>query len=567
MLACSEMLLGGHAWSWVPEMIRQVIKLDQGVRIVTKQSQPQGGGEVHTFSSLQQPSRVWPILVSLHNHALLDHETDASSIASTPTSSASMVTRPLKRRNSDPAGLLAPSMVLMDEDDDEKEEEQTGGASTPRKEEKTRRQSPSVSTRTTLSKKPSKLSTLPVAGLSSPQVREKLGEIKLQPLACTYDGVRGSFYAGWKGLYFYGKRFFWDTRQVYLPFTALKQVQIVSKQEQQGICVTHKNGQTYLFQDMENPDKVWASLLELHNEILLSSKTRGHKHSHGGDASSSLFPRGSFVRMNSDPNLSVLRLNFSQDVETTSGSAVPAPRLVQPQQQEEEKPPQISMQQEWADCVAKKSLYRNLVIENLELECTLDEFMSKFVANGASHSIAKYLESRGDSSLRATNWEEAATESPPQEQPAVATAKPLPQRRVIHYKHPVNAPLAPPQAGARKEQNLTRYGDYGLCLETRTIVDDVPMADCFHVDDRIRVQQRQTNGKSVSVVMEFEITFIKSTMFKSIIEKTTRSEFTDFFKKSKSSCAGDMARGIVFDPSCRLTCPTVLFHCRCCASL
>jgi hypothetical protein len=59
---------------------------------------------------------------------------------------------------------------------------------------------------------------------------------------------------------------------------------------------------------------------------------------------------------------------------------------------------------------------------------------------------------------------------------------------------------------------------------TKTIVDDVPMTDCFYVADRMTLTV--LDKVRVQVRMEFEISFIKSTMFKSIISRTTSSEVT-----------------------------------------
>ena len=490
------------------EIIRQVVKLDQGVRIWTKQD------EVHTFSALHQPSRVWPVLVSLHSDALLDRPSGA-----VPTTSFVVP----KRRNSDPASLIAPTPLVESEHDCLIDNETGPGQSIdPNRNVSSASNRPTVSGQRkagVLSSSSSSLKrVIPVPGMSPQEVEDKFGEIEIQPIACTHNNIRGTLYAGWKGLYFYGQRFFWDTKKIYFPFTSLRQIQIVKSK--QGICVTHKDAQAFLFEAMENPDKVWASLIALHNEILTKHQ-RPHHIGGGGSGAGGIraSKRGFYVRMNSDPNLSVLRLNITQDEEKTQQTTTEATA----------EPPR-PMDKQWADCVSQKSQYPNLVVEKLILKCSLDEFFDKFLSNHAPHSIAKYLESRGDSALRASEWNvttSAKDKLPPQVQP---------QNRVIHYKHPVNAPLAPPQAGARKEQTLTRYGKYGLCLETRTIVDDVPMADCFHVDDRIRVHTDHTDKdghSSISVYMEFQITFIKSTMFKSIIEKTACSEFTDFFKHSK----------------------------------
>ena len=101
--------------------------------------------------------------------------------------------------------------------------------------------------------------------------------------------------------------------------------------------------------------------------------------------------------------------------------------------------------------------------------------------------------------------------------------------RKITYRHPVNAPLAPPEARASKEQCYRRFGDYGICVDTHTVVQDVPMTDCFYVDDRILVEPLQGengdgNDGGVKFTWRFEIRFVQSTMFRRIIQTTTRSE-------------------------------------------
>lgn len=94
--------------------------------------------------------------------------------------------------------------------------------------------------------------------------------------------------------------------------------------------------------------------------------------------------------------------------------------------------------------------------------------------------------------------------------------------RIIEYTHPVNAPMAPPMARARKEQTYKRYDANGIILETRTYVEDVPMTDCFFVAEMIRVER--VGKKEVSISMFFDIRFVKSTFFKSIITRTTKGE-------------------------------------------
>jgi hypothetical protein len=99
--------------------------------------------------------------------------------------------------------------------------------------------------------------------------------------------------------------------------------------------------------------------------------------------------------------------------------------------------------------------------------------------------------------------------------------------RTISYSHPINAPMAPPSAHATKTQTCQVYGDAGICLKTRTIVIDVPMTDCFHVQDRILVEPMPDGG--VSVTADFKINFVKQTIFKHIINSTTKGDFISWF--------------------------------------
>ena len=64
-------------------------------------------------------------------------------------------------------------------------------------------------------------------------------------------------------------------------------------------------------------------------------------------------------------------------------------------------------------------------------------------------------------------------------------------------------------------------------MDTKTIVEDVPMTDCFFVAERIRVEQvlgEQKENCSCRLSILFDIRFIKVNMFKAIIAKTTKSE-------------------------------------------
>jgi hypothetical protein len=146
-------------------------------------------------------------------------------------------------------------------------------------------------------------------------------------------------------------------------------------------------------------------------------------------------------------------------------------------------------------------------MQDLILPCDLQTFFHMFIADTASHPLQEFMESSGETNVIVSPWKPEGKDS---------------FARTIGFSHPVTAPLAPPMARARREQRYRFYGTHGLSLETDTYVEDVPMADCFYVRERILVEPMDEG--QVVVLAEFDIRFIKSTMFRSIIANTTRSE-------------------------------------------
>jgi hypothetical protein len=134
-----------------------------------------------------------------------------------------------------------------------------------------------------------------------------------------------------------------------------------------------------------------------------------------------------------------------------------------------------------------------------------------FIDDGAKYAIPDYMKGNGDADINVSKWQ--------------TSEDGVSKSRVIEYTHPVNAPMAPPMARAKKEQTYRKFGEHGLALETKTFVSDVPMTDCFYIADILRVN---ANGSKVTISMQFDIRFVKTTMFKLIIARTTKKEFESF---------------------------------------
>lgn len=141
-----------------------------------------------------------------------------------------------------------------------------------------------------------------------------------------------------------------------------------------------------------------------------------------------------------------------------------------------------------------------------------------FIADSASHSAQAYHESTGDVDVSVTPWK--------MDKDGVYV-------RTIEYKHPVDIPLAPPFARARKEQRYRRFGQYGLSLETDTYVQDVPLASNFYVADRVLVEPSGSDERNVIVRAKFDVRFLKKVMFQSLTASHTGKKFVDGFQNQK----------------------------------
>jgi hypothetical protein len=509
------------------EEVRQVQMISQGVQILCKDE------SVTQFTGMHHPDRVWTILVSLHNDALLDLPLQQHQSV-TPRYGG------VKRRSSDPMLMSNSDLEAFFEDDNVDEDNDA-----KRVEEFSKLREKvafAVDCKTNLQKQTIKRSTTTPPALPSTKVSQSaeqseveyaIGQIRLQPIHCTYTKIKGRLYAGNGGLLFYGRRFFFDTQIVTIKFPSIQQVQIIeslsdqSDRQSSGVTILTKEGVRHKFDGMDNADKVWASLVTLHNENL-TTQTPGRQR-----RASQLRRTNSDPALTSGPTFDIDSIDGYQNKYLKPSTAHTDPPLVTGEPMGIE----TTAKEDWSD-VSKQADYKNVVVKDHVLtNCSLGKFYDLFLAEGAPYSMAKFLEARGDTELMVSDWKSAKDSQKW-------------RTRVINYSHPVNAPLAPPKAGARKEQRFRRFDEFGMIVQTKTFVDDVPMADCFYVTDRIRVQPAGTDA--VSVFLEFEITFVKSTMFKSIISKTTASEFTNSFRelaKFMSGALGETATVEIEKPS------------------
>jgi hypothetical protein len=101
---------------------------------------------------------------------------------------------------------------------------------------------------------------------------------------CEWETYKGCLFAGSNGIYFLGSFFLFE-RKIVMYWEEIRQVQKVD----QGIEVICKDESVKYFAGIQGHERVWATLVSLHNDALLDR--RGKRGT----------PRASFKRRNSDP--------------------------------------------------------------------------------------------------------------------------------------------------------------------------------------------------------------------------------------------------------------------------
>jgi hypothetical protein len=109
--------------------------------------------------------------------------------------------------------------------------------------------------------------------------------------------------------------------------------------------------------------------------------------------------------------------------------------------------------------------------QSIVLPVTLERFHQLFLADGAPFSLDWYQKTYiGDRDIELTGWDADADEQV--------------LKRSMMFTHPISNTLGPSQARTTRHQRLKRYEDYGIILENTTvIVDNIPSADAFYVQD------------------------------------------------------------------------------------
>jgi hypothetical protein len=346
----------------------------------------------------------------------------------------------------------------------------------------------------------------------TPAIEQEIGHMS-GAYPCTNNHIQGTFYAGSNGFAFTGTLFFYTSRFSH----KWEKVSHVHHSEMGHIIIQVNDDVkdlAYTFASIQQSERVWATLSALHAECIKGTPTKHPL----------LTPmRASLRRLSTDPTSMRPHVDHAIGdeeayVAAATAAAMDDLRLSMSSRRMSVAPPEeptSDLEEAWGYLHGNPDeSYKENAFDKQQIPCSLDKFYELFLADEAVYSIPNFMAGEGDSNVVTSHWKATETKSS--------------KSRTIEYSHPVNAPLAPPKAKARKEQRLRRFLNQGISIETDTYVDDVPMTDCFYVTDRILVSANDDG--TVTVAAYFDIRFVKSTMFRSIIANTTRSEFVKWFQ-------------------------------------
>ena len=225
-------------------------------------------------------------------------------------------------------------------------------------------------------------------------------------------------------------------------------------------------------------------------------------------------------------------------------------------QEEEEESGLHDSKNDFTDETQKARLKISVISGDVNI--SLKEFAKLFIEENATYSYGKYHEEVNDTNVIVSPWAEMSSS--------------LGKGRDIKFLKPVNLPALKSTRGV-KVQRYRKFGDLGLIVYSSTRylltrlftyslthlltysltrlltyslthlltyslthlltyshlrLEDVPAADTFSVEDVLIV--KSIGEDKINIDITFEVKFIKSTMFKYVIESNTNSEMTKWLE-------------------------------------
>jgi len=164
---------------------------------------------------------------------------------------------------------------------------------------------------------------------------------------------------------------------------------------------------------------------------------------------------------------------------------------------------------------SKNPIFSETPVLGVRLECNLDEFFYRCLADDAPLSIVSFHRNETeDCNVSHQAWK--------------LQDDGFSFIRTITYTYPVKIPGLAPSAEVVKMQVMRKYGDHGICISTTTSTKGVPVSDCFCIEDRIIIDSQSDGGLLISIA--FDLRFVKYTMLRRIVDITTKKDINEFHR-------------------------------------
>mmetsp|Transcript_16263 Transcript_16263/g.29585 ORF Transcript_16263/g.29585 Transcript_16263/m.29585 type:complete len:527 (-) Transcript_16263:471-2051(-) len=358
--------------------------------------------------------------------------------------------------------------------------------------------------------------------------------------SCCYQKQKGKLYSSSKALYFLSGTLDNDC----LIKIEMKEVIKIMPVKPSAISISSTDCEDCIFQKVEKRDHVLRNLRDLLFQSKVSRKPVGSLHQKDSSRldvptpvrRSQSFPVkrssrrvGQIVRQKRLPALvtrrsinekinllNPLRSTMKQHPETASLSDSDLSLSVEGVEGDNEIESSTDLKNEWNLVKSHKyPSFKETALEATELCCTLSSFHDMFLADDAPHSIESYQQDAiGDTNVLTSQWklaEDGVTKT-----------------RRITFCHSSLNPFGPSYMSTTKEQCLRRYGNFGICVVSLTRVSGVPNGDSFFVEEQCMLER--INNTFISLRVRYQTRFIKSTMIKKIIERSSRSETNAWYR-------------------------------------
>lgn len=334
---------------------------------------------------------------------------------------------------------------------------------------------------------------------------------------CSHNRIRGRLYASSLAVLFYSNLLGFE-RRICLRFSEISQLELCRTT---SIQLTMQDGEVYIFRSFNNREQVLQILKGLK---ILEDRRRvnGRSSMQAANRSASGQLWVSSTDSTATPLVSNRRRSVSDSLIQNSqqdfgGGLMP---FLEEQIDDDDVSTQLTEEEEPTETAWLKAKEWNLPdnattgIESLSIPMSLEQFFTTFFADDALYSLDRYQRNKiGDRDIEITGWY--------QEDGALT--------RTMNFVHPIKSSygMGPSEARTTRQQRLKRFGDLGISIENTTVVEGIPSADAFFVQDQWLVES--TGENEVKLTTRFGTRFTKRALFRGLIEKNILKETTDWF--------------------------------------